>query len=166
MKTYYDYAGPTPQKHTSLRDPAFSVLQRSLVVGRYLVAILFLIGFMAKVWDGWLWSDALRLHFTARLADPPAISEFQRSFLSGFAIPNYFPLGWIVTAGELPIGLGLLFAVQIRLLSVAAIIMLLGFAAGGYVDMSTWLLIAFALVMVLYPIKRNEIESLDADKAA
>ena len=161
LKTYYQYAAPTPQKQTMFRDQFFGILQRSLLLGRYLVALLFLLGFIAKVWDGWLWSDALRLHFVARLVDPPAISDFQRAFLSGFAIPHYFPLGCLVTACELPIGLGLLFAVHIRLHAVAAILMLLGFAAGGYVDLSTWVLIAFALVMVLYPIKRNELEPLE-----
>ena len=161
LKTYYHYADSEPQKHAAVRDQVVGILQRALVIGRYLVALLFLLGFIAKVWDGWLWSDALRLHFMARLADPPAISEFQKAFLSGFAIPNYFPLGWLVTACELPIGLALLFAVQIRLAAIASILMLLGFAAGGYVDLSTWMLIAFALVTVLYPIKRSELEPLE-----
>ena len=160
VKTYFHYATPTRPNQSALRTQLFGLLQRSLLIGRYLFALLFLLGFIAKVWDGWLWSDALRLHFVARLVDPPAISDFQRAFLSGFAIPNYFPLGWLVTAGELPIGLGLLFAVQIRLHAVAAILLLLGFAAGGYVDVSTWILIAFALAMVLYPVKRRDIETL------
>ena len=161
LKTYYHYADPTPQNQHAFRNQFFGILQRALLVGRYLVAFLFLLGFVAKVLDGWLWSDALRLHFAARLVDPPALSDFQRAFLSGVAIPNYFAFGWLVTLLELPIGLGFLFAVQIRLAAVAAILMLLGFAAGGYVDLSTWILIAFALMTMLYPVKRDEIEPLE-----
>ncbi len=132
-------------------------LQQAFVYGRLLFGLLFLIGFVAKFIDGWLWSDALLNYFNARLLDPPAITEFQRAFLTGFAIPNYFSLSWLVTVGELPIGLGLLFAVQIRFCAISAVLMMLGFAAGGYADLSTMFLIAFAMAMVIYPLKKEDI---------
>ncbi|MEM9533407.1 MAG: DoxX family protein, partial [Pseudomonadota bacterium] len=113
----------------------------------------FLVGFAAKVIDGWLWSDAFLDHLNARLLDPPALTAFQQSFLTQFAIPHYFPLGWVVTLGELPIALGLLFSVHIRFFAICAVAMMIGFAAGGYVDISTLFLMAFAIAMAIYPLK-------------
>ena len=133
------------------------LLQRAFILGRHLFGWLFLVGFFAKVIDGWLWSDALLQYFNARLVDPPALTEFQHSFLTGFAIPHYFPLSWLVTVGELPIGLGLLLGVQIRFFAISAILMMIGFAAGGYADLSTLLLIAFAMAMAIHPLERKAI---------
>lgn len=132
-----------------------TVLQRAFILGRRLFGLLFLVGFLAKFIDGWLWSDALLHYFNARLIDPPAITEFQRTFLTEFAIPHYYPLSWLVTVGELPIGLGLIFAVQIRFCAVSAILMMIGFAAGGYIDISTVFLIAFAIAMAIYPLEKE-----------
>lgn len=128
------------------------VLRRAFVVGRYLFGLLFLVGFVAKVIDGWLWSDALLHHLNARLVDPPALAAFQRSFLTEFAIPHYFPLGWLVTLGELPIALGLLGSVHIRFFAISAVVMMVGFAVSGFVDISTPFLIAFAIAMAIYPL--------------
>ena len=133
------------------------LLQQAFTLGRRLFGLLFLLGFVAKLIDGWLWSDALLNYFHTRLTDPPAITEFQRSFLTGIAIPHYFTLSWLVTVGELLIGLGLLFAVHIRFFALSAILMLVGFSAGGYVDMSTLFLIAFAIAMAIYPLEKKDI---------
>ncbi len=133
------------------------LLKRAFVLGRCLFGLLFLLGFVAKFIDGWLWSDALLQYFNARLVDPPALTEFQRSFLTEFAIPHYFPLSWLVTVGELPIGLGLLFAFHIRFYAISAVLMMIGFAAGGYVDLSTLFLITFAIAMAIYPLERKDI---------
>lgn len=132
------------------------LLQRAFVYGRLLFGLLFLFGFLAKFIDGWLWSDALLHYFNARLLDPPTLTEFQRSFLTEFAIPYYYPLSWLVTVGELPIGLGLLFAIQVRFCAISAVLMMTGFAAGGYVDISTLFLITFAIAMAIYPLEERE----------
>ncbi len=132
-----------------------SRLERAFILGRRLFGLLFLGAFVAKIVDGWLWSDALLHYFNARLVDPPAISDFQRAFLSDFAIPYYVPLSWLVTVGELPIGLGLLFGVYVRFFAISAVLMMVGFAAGGYVDISTLFLIAFAFAMAIYPLEKE-----------
>ncbi|MEM1089777.1 MAG: DoxX family protein [Pseudomonadota bacterium] len=130
------------------------------MVGRYLLGLLFLVGFVAKVIDGWLWSDAFLDHLNARLIDPPPLTAFQQMFLTQFVIPHYFPLGWVVTLGELPIALGLLFSVRIRFFAISAVAMMIGFAAGGYVDVSTMFLMAFAIALAIYPLSGRQAPSL------
>ncbi|MEM1081805.1 MAG: DoxX family protein [Pseudomonadota bacterium] len=151
---------PVPAATTSGQGPDSAArlrLKKALVLSRQLFGVLFLLAFIAKVIDGWLWSDALLHYFNERLSEPPPLADVQRAFLLQFAIPYAYGLGWIVTIGELLIGLGLLLEQQIRWCAIAAVLMMIGFAAGGYAGLSTLFLIALAVAMAIYPIVRSDI---------
>ncbi len=120
------------------------------LAGRYLFAAFFLYGFWHKLVKGWLWSDLMQGFFTTRLGELPA-SSFQALYLEQFAIPLAYPIAWIVTIGELIIGLGLVFGFAVRANAAFALFMVLNFAAGGYYNLSLPPFMLFAIMMMLLP---------------
>ena len=120
------------------------------LVGRSLFAAFFLYGFWHKLVKGWLWSDLMQGFFTKRLGELPA-GSFQAIYLEQFAIPLAFPIAWIVTIGELLIGLGLVFGFAVRANAAFALFMVLNFAAGGYYNLSLPPFMLFAIMMMLFP---------------
>ncbi len=120
------------------------------LLGRYLFAAFFLYGFWHKLVKGWLWSDLMQGFFIKRLAELPA-NSFQASYLEHFAIPLALPIAWIVTIGELIIGLGLVFGVAVRFNAAFALFMVLNFAAGGYFNFTLPPFMAFAIMMMMLP---------------
>ncbi len=120
------------------------------LAGRYIFALFFLYGFWHKLVKGWLWSTLMHDFFTKRLAELPA-GSFQALYLEHFAIPLAFPIAWIVTIGELLIGLGLVFGVAVRINAALALFLVLNFAAGGYYNLTLPPFMLFALLMMVLP---------------
>jgi len=120
------------------------------LAGRYLFAAFFLYGFWHKLVKGWLWSDLMQGFFIKRLAELSA-SSFQAIYLERFAIPLAFPIAWIVTVGELIIGLGLVFGFAVRANAAFSLFLVLNFAAGGYYNLSLPPFMFFAIMMMLFP---------------
>jgi len=133
-------------KHNPLKKVGIIVF----LVGRYLFAAFFLYGFWRKLTKGWLWSDLMLGFFTKRFAELPA-GSFQASYLEHFAIPLAFPIAWIVTVGELIIGLSLLAGFAVRANAALALFLVLNFAAGGYYNLSLPPFMIFSVLMMLLP---------------
>jgi thiosulfate dehydrogenase [quinone] large subunit len=120
------------------------------LAGRYIFAVFFLYGFWHKLTKGWLWSDLMREFFTKRLAELPADS-FQANYLEHFAIPLAFPIAWIVTLGELIIGVSLVFGCAVRTNAALALFLVLNFAAGGYYNLTLPPFMIFSVMMMILP---------------
>jgi thiosulfate dehydrogenase (quinone) large subunit len=121
------------------------------LAGRYLFALFFLYGFWHKLVKGWLWSDKMHNFFLERLYAPPQLNHFQAFYLDQFAIPMAMPIAWIVTLGELIIGLGLVFGFAVRANAAFALFLVLNFAAGGFYNLTLPPFMIFSLLMMLFP---------------
>lgn len=132
------------------------------LVIRYLYILLFIYGFVHKIMKGWMWTGIMEAHFLKRLhelqAGTPVPGSFeawaaplQASYLQHFAIPLAMPIAWIVTIGELIIGVALLVGIATRINAAFGLFLLINFAAGGYYNMTIPPLIAISLMMVLLP---------------
>lgn len=121
----------------------------ALLVFRYLLAVFFLSAAINKWQQNYLFSDKLLRIFTERIAeiDPESIGAI---FLEQIGIPYWQPLAWYVCWGETLIAIGLLLGLLTRVSSVAAMLMMLSFAVGGYYDASlivlTLLFLPFAVI--------------------
>ncbi len=120
------------------------------LLGRYLFASFFLYGFWHKLIKGWLWSDVMERIFIKRLGEL-SIGSFQAGYLEYFAIPFAMPIAWIVTIGELIIGISLVLGLAVRANAAFALFMVLNFAAGGYYNLSLPPFMLFALLMMIFP---------------
>ena len=129
---------------------------------RYLYTLLFLYGFIHKIMHGWMWSGIMEGHFLKRLHELQAdtsvpgsfdawAAPFQASYLQHFAIPLALPIAWIVTIGELVIGVCLLLGLATRMNAVFGLFLLLNFAAGGYYNLSIPVLVVMSLIMMFLP---------------
>ena len=133
-------------KHNPLKKVGIIVF----LVGRFLFAAFFLYGFWRKLTKGWLWSDLMLGFFTQRFGELPA-GSFQANYLEHFAIPLAFPIAWIVTVGELIIGLSLMAGFAVRINAAFALFLVLNFAAGGYYNLSLPPFMIFSVLMMLLP---------------
>jgi thiosulfate dehydrogenase [quinone] large subunit len=129
---------------------------------RYLYTSLFIYGVYHKVLHGWMWSDVMREHFIKRMnelqaASLPAgsfdaqVAMFQASYLANFAIPLVMPIAWIVTIGELIIGVALLLGVTTRINAAFGLFLLLNFAAGGYYNLTIPPLVTMSVLFMVLP---------------
>lgn len=131
---------------------------------RYLYTLLFLYGFVHKIMHGWMWSDILTQHFTERYNElqlaaqnaangsfEASVAAFQASYLAHFAIPMIMPIAWIVTIGELIIGVALLLGVTTRINAAFGLFMLLNFAAGGYYNETIPPLVIMSVLFMVLP---------------
>lgn len=121
------------------------------LAGRYVFAMFFLYGFWHKLVRGWLWTGKMHGFFTDRLTDPPLLNAFQTAYLEHFAIPLALPIAWIVTVGELVIGLGLALGLGVRANAAFALFMVLNFAAGGFYNLTLPPFMFFSVLMMLLP---------------
>jgi thiosulfate dehydrogenase [quinone] large subunit len=133
-----------------------------VLVLRYLYTTLFIYGFVHKIIHGWMWSDILTHHFTKRLHEllataawsgsvEASIAVWQASYLENFALPLVMPIAWIVTIGELIIGVALLLGVTSRINAVFGLFMLLNFAAGGYYNETIPPLVTISILLIVLP---------------
>jgi thiosulfate dehydrogenase (quinone) large subunit len=129
---------------------------------RYLYTLLFLYGVVHKVMKGWMWTDIMTQHFMTRLAElravasspgstEAAIASLQAGYLEHFAIPLAMPIAWIVTIGELIIGVCLLLGFATRANAAFGLFLLLNFAAGGYYNLTIPPLVLMSLMMMFLP---------------
>lgn len=116
---------------------------------RYLLAIFFLSAAINKWQQNYLFSDKLFRVFTERLAeiDPESIGAL---FLEHIGIPYWQLLAWYVCLGETLIAIGLILGLLTRLSSVAAMLMMLSFAIGGYYDASLIILTLMFLPFAIF----------------
>lgn len=132
------------------------------LIVRYLYTLLFLYGFVHKIIHGWMWTGMMREYFLKRLHElqtlasitgsfEARIAPFQASYLQHFAIPLALPIAWIVTIGELIIGVCLFFGIATRLNAAFGLFLLLNFAAGGYYNLSIPILVVMSFMMMFLP---------------
>ncbi|WP_449258016.1 DoxX family membrane protein [Chlorobium limicola] len=121
------------------------------IVGRYIFAIFFLYGFWHKFVREWLWTDKMYGFFVQRLTDPPQLNDFQILYLEHFAIPLALPIAWIVTIGELIIGIGLALGLGVRANAAFALFLVVNFAAGGFYNLTLPPFMIYSVLMMLLP---------------
>lgn len=141
----FDWSSDTIRKHPF--QTAGIIL---FLLGQYLFAGFFLYGFWHKLVKGWLWTDIMHSHFTKRLAELVP-GSFQALYLEHFAIPLAMPIAWIVTVGELIIGICLLLGLAVRLNAAFALFLVLNFAAGGFYNLTLPPFMIFSVLMMLLP---------------
>jgi len=132
------------------------------IVIRYLYTMLFLYGFVHKIMKGWMWTGIMEAHFLKRLHELQAdtslpgsfeawAAPFQAAYLQHFAIPLSLQIAWIVTIGELIIGVALLLGVATRVNAAFGLFLLINFAAGGYYNLTIPPLVVMSLIIILLP---------------
>ncbi|MCW8814803.1 MAG: DoxX family protein, partial [Chlorobium sp.] len=96
------------------------------------------------------WTDLMYGFFTKRLGelDPGSL---QALYLQYFAIPLALPIAWIVTIGELIIGICLVLGLSVRINAAFALFLVLNFAAGGYYNLTLPPFMIYAVLMMLLP---------------
>ena len=97
-----------------------------------------------------MWTDILKLHFIDRLSEIHP-DTLQAAYLQHFAIPLYLPIAWIITVGELLIGLALIFGITTRLNAAFGLFMLLNFAAGAFYNIWIDILSIMAILFIVFP---------------
>jgi thiosulfate dehydrogenase [quinone] large subunit len=154
-----DLAAPSPFSWSlaSLKDrPARYLGVAAAVFVRTFMGLFFLSAGINKVTKGWMWSDYGREVFQARIADMEkldlmAIEAFGLMYLKLFAVPFYVPISWILSLGELYVGIACLLGLTSRWAGVMAFFLMFNFAIGGYYDASLLPLMALALVIIFTP---------------
>lgn len=137
--------------------PARYIAVTIVLFMRYFMGLFFFSAGLNKVTKGWLWSDYLEKVFQARIADlqalasPSAIDTFGLMFLEKFAVPLYPVIAYVVALGELYVGIAWFLGLTSRLAGVAAVLMMIGFAIGGYYDASLIPLIGLGIIITLTP---------------
>lgn len=121
-----------------------------LLLLRTLYGVFWLAAGVNKIRKDWLRSDILLQIYRDRLNEMHPDS-FQVWFLEQFAIPLYKLVAWVVTCGELYVGLGLLLGLTTRWAAGVAFFILLGFSAGGYYDASLIPFFLLSLMMMRWP---------------
>jgi thiosulfate dehydrogenase [quinone] large subunit len=134
-----------------LREQPLQTIGISLfLIGRYIFVAFFIYGFWHKFVHEWLWTDVLKQFFLKRLGESD-LTPFQASYLEHFGIPVYMPISWVVTVGELIIGLGLIFGIATRANAAFALFLFINFAAGGYYNLTLPPLMLFAVLLMVLP---------------
>ena len=89
-------------------------------------------------------------YFTQRFSelDP---GSFQALYLQYFAIPLAMPIAWIVTIGELIIGISLVLGLSVRVNAAFALFLVLNFAAGGYYNLTLPPFMIYSVLLMLLP---------------
>lgn len=122
-----------------------------IVLGiRYFFAMFFLYGFWHKLVKEWMWTDIMKTHFEQRLSEIPPDS-FQALYLESFGIPFYLLIAFVVTIGELTIGLSLVLGLTTRFHAGFGLFMLLNFAAGAFYNIWIVILSVMAILIMFFP---------------
>jgi thiosulfate dehydrogenase [quinone] large subunit len=117
---------------------------------RFLFGLFFLLAGINKLFKGWLNSDLLEKVFLQRLTELNP-SSFAYLYLTDFALPLYPLIAWIVTVGEIAVGLGLIFGIATRLSSFGGFFILFNLAIGGYYDASLLPFFILNIIFIVYP---------------
>lgn len=121
-----------------------------LLMLRTLYGLFWLAAGVNKIRKDWLTTDILLRIYEDRLTEMHPDS-FQVMFLQSFAIPLYKLIAWVVTCGELYVGIALLLGLTTRWAAGVAFFILLGFSAGGYYDASLIPFFLLAILMMAWP---------------
>jgi thiosulfate dehydrogenase (quinone) large subunit len=132
------------------QSPAKAAGVIMFLILRYVFVAFFLYGFWFKLVKGWLWTDLMHNYFTQRFSEL-APGTFQALYLEHFAIPLALPIAWIVTVGELVIGICLALGLATRANAAFALFLVLNFAAGGYYNLTLPPFMIFSVLMMLLP---------------
>lgn len=119
-------------------------------VFRLLFGLFWLAAGVNKLAKGWLTTDILKRIFEDRLTEMHPDS-FQVAYLQAFAIPLYKAVAWIVTFGELYVGIGLLLGLTTRWAAALSFFILVNLSLGGYYDASLIPFFLLSLVFVIWP---------------
>lgn len=117
---------------------------------RSLYGLFWLAAGLNKLRKGWLTTDILLRIFEDRLTEMHPAS-LQALFLENFAMPLYRLTAWVVTCGEVYVGIALLLGLTTRWAAGVAFFILLGFSAGGYYDASLLPFFLLAIMMMSWP---------------
>ncbi|NKB45620.1 MAG: DoxX family membrane protein [Alphaproteobacteria bacterium] len=120
------------------------------IIFRFLFGLFFLLAGFNKLLKGWLNSDLLEKVFLQRLTELNPDS-FAYSYLTDFAIPLYPLIAWVVTLGELAVGIGLILGIATRLSSFGGFFILFNLAIGGYYDASLLPFFILNIIFIVYP---------------
>ncbi len=120
------------------------------IVLRWLFGLFWLAAGVNKLRKDWLTTDILQHIFADRLTEMHPDS-FQVAYLQVFAIPLYKAVAWIVTVGELYVGIALLLGLTTRWAAAVSFFILANFSLGGYYDASLIPFFVLSLVFMLKP---------------
>ncbi|MEQ9111365.1 MAG: DoxX family membrane protein [Rhodospirillaceae bacterium] len=120
------------------------------ILFRFLFGLFFLLAGVNKIIKGWLTTDLLEAVFLQRLTELNPAS-FAYSYLIEFALPLYPLISWIVTVGEVVVGLGLILGIATRLSSIGGFFILFNLAIGGYYDASLLPFFILNIIFIIYP---------------
>lgn len=120
------------------------------LVFRLLFAVFWLAAGTNKINKGWLTTDILKRIFEDRLTEMPPDS-FQVLYLQSFAIPLYKLVAWVVTFGELYVGIGLLLGLTTRWAAAMSLFILFNLSLGGYFDASLIPFFILSIVFIAWP---------------
>ncbi len=107
----------------------------------------FLLAGIFKVFIGILFTDKLKEMFIERLLEIPP-NSIGYMYLSAFAIPCSFPIAWILTIGEINVGLCFIKSTNFLYANLAAIFIIINIGLGGYSSL-TLLLFLFLPILLL-----------------
>jgi len=120
------------------------------ILFRVLFGLFFLLAAINKFNKGWLSTNILENIFLQRLTELNP-NSFAYAYLTDFALPLYPLVAWVVTVGELAVGLGLLFGIATRLSALGGFFILFNLAIGGYYDASLLPLFILNIIFIIYP---------------
>jgi thiosulfate dehydrogenase [quinone] large subunit len=102
---------------------------------RTLFGIFWLAAAYNKISKDWLSTDILKEIYLERLTELPP-DAFAVLYLQHFAIPMYKLIAWVISFGELYVGIGLLLGLTTRWAAGVSLFILVNLAIGGYYDAS------------------------------
>ena len=103
------------------------------VLLRCLFGLFWLAAAYNKISKNWLSTDVLKESYLERLTELPP-DAFAVFYLQYFAIPLYKLVAWIVTCGELYVGIALILGLTTRWAAWVSLFILANLAFGGYYD--------------------------------
>ncbi len=107
----------------------------------------FLLAGIFKIFIGILFTNTLKEMFMERLLEIPP-NSIGHTYLSVFAIPFSLPIAWILTIGEINIGLCFIKSTHFLYSNLAAIFIIINIGLGGYFS-PTLLLFLFLPILLL-----------------
>jgi len=143
--------GPAVQSSLGTQLPLHWVL---LQRGRQLYGFYFFFAGSFKLMIGLLWSDALRSMFLERLLDIP-VDTFAYDYLTKFAIPNAFLIAYVLTLGEIGVGLLFMRNIATKWGALLAIFITVNIGIGGFFS---WILVGFILfpfLIIFFELPKN-----------
>ncbi len=121
-----------------------------LLILRTLYGVFFIGSGVLKIYGGWLTTDHLLQFFLRKILEfePGSLFVF---YIEYFAIPLYVPIAWIVSVGQIVLGVGLLFGLAARLNALFALFQFANFAMGGMAFPQALPIYVLAVLFLVFP---------------